>query len=241
MKRTKKEIMNGIESVSSKIVAPNTVKYFQSDGTCIIRLHLTDIMTFNPENKRLTLNSDGWQTVTTRERINRFLPVGWRLTQEKSIWYLNYQPENKRYTYQDGITICFDNSVTGDKKDAKSALKLKKEINVYVKNYIKALFNGDVAQPGPGDCFYCLMIDTETGEPLKNTDHLLSHIDENYFVPSLLNNAIKQLPVSKPANTVLGYLWNYHRQKMDFFYDHAKDQLQKSLKRYMYRQLGFAA
>ena len=45
-KRSKSEIMAGVESVSSKIIDNNTVEYYRENGDRVIRLHLTDVVTF---------------------------------------------------------------------------------------------------------------------------------------------------------------------------------------------------
>ena len=85
------------------------------------------------------------------------------------------------------------------------------------------------------------MRDVKTGRPVNNKDHLVSHIEENYFVPSLLVNAIDEIRVSDISLHVLNAIWANQPQKPGFATDHAKESLTKSLKRYMCRQLGFAA
>lgn len=48
-------------------------------------LHSTRIITFY-ENGGFMLNSGGWQTVTTKQRLNQFMPDGWRISQEDYEW-----------------------------------------------------------------------------------------------------------------------------------------------------------
>jgi len=71
-------------------------------------------------------------------------------------------------------------------------------------------------------------------------DHLYSHMHEKYFVPSLLMKAIETIPISRAAQHVLGYFMNYHNQKAEYWEDIARDQIKKSLRRYMYQKLGIA-
>lgn len=246
--RTKAEIMEGIDCDKSKLIANNTVEYWQGEKR-VIRLHLTDIITFHP-NKDITLNSGGWQTVTTKARMNEFLSNGWGILQENSVWYLvpNNEfgyPWAKKDTwipFADGITIHADGAVTGQGEDPKAKLKLKRQIQKYCKGYMDQLFKGNVPKPDNGDCWHCLMVteDNQTlGEKTKS-DHLLSHIEEKYYVPSLLHRAVEVIPVSKAAKQILGFLWGFHDQNTEYWHDLAREQMQKSLRRYMYQQLGLA-
>ena len=239
-RQTKKEIMENVDHVKAHIVANNTIEYHTANGARVIRLHNTDIVIFRP-NGDIVLKAEGWQTVTTKERMNRYLPHGFNLYQQNSIWYLRDTLNSKEYIYQDGITIHPDLTVSDEGEDPKAALKLKKSIQAYVKKYVKALFAGKVPKPDNGDCLYCLMTDVKTGKPIKETSHLLSHIDEDYFVPSLLANAINEIPISTAALHVLSTIWSGEGHKANGLTQISKDQLSKSLKRYLYRQLGFAA
>ena len=120
MKQTKKGIMNGIEDVAkSRVVAPNTVEYFKRDGTRVIRLHNTDILIFTPDGK-ITLNSSGWYTQTTKSRLNTFLPPNLRITQQKGLWYLHFN--NQSYLFKDGMQILKNNKIIG----AENLIELKK-------------------------------------------------------------------------------------------------------------------
>ncbi len=60
----------------SKKVANNT--YIRRTGldTIALRLHETDILVWH-EDGSVELNSGGWQTVTTKSRMNEFAPGGW--------------------------------------------------------------------------------------------------------------------------------------------------------------------
>lgn len=95
--QTKTEIMAGIENVvSSKKIANNTVQYKLTDGTEVIRLHNTDILT-KYRNGKIVLNTDGWLTPTTKERLNNYsavlMPKGYRLgiSQSNKRWTVTIQ------------------------------------------------------------------------------------------------------------------------------------------------------
>ncbi len=57
---------------SSRFVAPNTLCYELSDGSECIQLHDTVIVRTYPDGK-IKLDSGGWKTATTKERINRYI------------------------------------------------------------------------------------------------------------------------------------------------------------------------
>jgi hypothetical protein len=62
--------------------------YGRIDGDSVaIRLHSTDVVTFTGDNK-VTLNSGGWATVTTKARMNEYLPDGYRVSQSNYEWFI---------------------------------------------------------------------------------------------------------------------------------------------------------
>ncbi len=245
--RSKKEIMAGVDSVKSKVIDNNTVEYYRADGTKVIRLHLTDIITFNPDGS-ITLNTDGWTTVTTKARMNEYMSNGWHIDQDKSIWYLtrgNYWTDNsiEKHVYQDGITICADGSVKGAGEDPKKYIKLGKDINKYVKGFMADLTARKLNPPGNGDCWDC-SFKSEDGRSMgeiSKSNHILSHFEEKYYVPTLLFNAIERIPVSQAARHCIGYWTKMHDEPCGWFEDVGKEQITRSLRRYLKRQLGMAA
>lgn len=53
---------------------------------------------------RIRLSSCGWHTVTTKERINRCLPSGYRLFQKDFDWFLR-KPNGETVDFQDGMVV----------------------------------------------------------------------------------------------------------------------------------------
>jgi len=200
-----------------------------------IRLHKTYVVQFLPSGK-IELNSGGWKTVTTKDRINKFLPDGFRLTQTKGIWYLN------NFVFKDGITINPDYSVTGEGNDI-SDKNLRKQSLDYSKEYMVALLNGKVPKPSNGDCWYCLM-KTESGETLGektgSKDHILEHMRENYFVPSLVVNALNTCGSSIAMKQAVAGIWENISTEENYFLkaDFVQKQIQTCIKKYVNRQLG---
>uniref|UniRef100_A0A6M3L931 Uncharacterized protein n=1 Tax=viral metagenome TaxID=1070528 RepID=A0A6M3L931_9ZZZZ len=252
MKRTKREIMAGVECVSPKIIDHNTVEYKRINGDRVIRLHLTDIITFKT-NGDVVLNSGGWQTVTTKDRMNKFLPRYWSIYQKSNFWFLMYalytrdDPENKTrvdYVYQDGITILGTGGVSGAGEDRKKLDKRLKQIKVYVDGFMKKLVARKLPQPSNGDCWYCLFKDKDGktwGDMGDRSYHMLQHFEDKYYVPSLLMNAIKEIPISDAAKSAIGYWLKYHEERCESFESVGKEQTRKSLTRYLKRRLGMAA
>jgi hypothetical protein len=159
--------------------------------------HGNGVVNFFPDGTT-TFNSCGWKTSTTKERINWFLPDGFSLYQSKSVWYLSQRGDGvghklpQSYIFADGIAIKNGTVYnTGAEDTTKDTIKTIKK---YVDGYIKALLAMEVESPSSGDCWYCVMKDASgknLGELTNDTSHILSHMEESYYVPSLLVNAFK--------------------------------------------------
>ena len=67
------------------------------DGNAVICLWGTDIVSISPDDI-YTLNAGGYQTVTTKDRLNKFAPVS--VYQVKNVWYIN-----DRVPFFDGIRV----------------------------------------------------------------------------------------------------------------------------------------
>ena len=66
-------------------VGNNTYAYIEYDGSVSIALHGTVVVRFF-QNGLVQLNSGGWRTHTTKDRINQYSPVG--VYQKKGEWFL---------------------------------------------------------------------------------------------------------------------------------------------------------
>jgi hypothetical protein len=109
-----KSAISGQTHRNDRKLANNT--YGRIDGdTVAVRLHWTDIVTATAEEARYS--SGGWQTHTTKDRINRYLPSGWVLSQRDFVWYLYRRQYNNatemwdfvdETEFYDGITFVND-------------------------------------------------------------------------------------------------------------------------------------
>jgi len=236
------------------------------DDYISVRLHDTDIIELYPDGKTV-LNTGGWRTVTTKDRLNKFAPDTIRghirISQEKRVWYvIQVSPDYDwskavKYIFRDSFTY---NSKTGEISEAlfnpsngKAVNKVKRQISNFAKAYMIALDSGDVPAPSNGDCFYCAMRDTNgTGKTLGelngHADHILNHFEENYFVPSLMARAVEMFPVSiATKNWYLAGLWDKSADEQTRATairagrGIGQEQLKRALVRYLSRQLGLAS
>lgn len=221
----------------------NTYLERRSDTTIAVKLHATDVVTYHLDGPTV-LNSGGWKTVTTKDRINKYSPV--RLFTERGVWYLG-GPENgwkKTHVYQDGVRVDVDGQIFGAGEPVKNVTKEKRAISTYARKYVEALKAGKVEAPGPGDCFYCALKEVKTGRPVgecfQDHGHVQSHIEEGYFVPSLAFNALETFGGSMAARQTL---WDYTHgnREANGFAEIGLQQIQKMIRRYVSRQLGYQA
>ena len=213
-----------------------------------IRLHDTIVVEYLPD--RTMLNSGGWKTPTTKKRINEYMPISY-IYQKGGVWYIGQSD----CVFQDDC-YCQDGKWYNIGRNPKVIEKQRKACRKYAKDFVKAMFAGEVDKPSNGDCWYCVMIvskpDKDAGKPLgeacKNKDHILHHIEENYFVPSLLVNACKMFGVSNAAWWAIQEIWQDDKDAKDFksitgnsWMEIGKVQIESAIRRYCYRQLGLAS
>lgn len=205
-RETKAQICAGIKGAytDARKIANNTVQYKNDKGETVIRLHQTDIIVCH-KNGSVTLNSGGWQTVTTKERMNTYLKAySLSVHQVKHKWVvMKWDGETYRYShiapFVDGIVVRKDSTVAKkymDKANVKSRRddKVEKQINTYLKQVKQNLAEGKYL-PSRGDCFFCSMHTQEgiaLGDATNDNGHIISHLEEKYVPGSLLWNAVKE-------------------------------------------------
>lgn len=220
MKRTKKELLNGIskEVRKSQIIANNTLRIDYADNSQAIRLHNTDVITFNPDNS-ITLNSGGWRTLTTKDRISSYSTL--RTRQDKGLWYVN------GFLFYDGITFSKDGKLLS--KEQKPNLDKVAKLKLKISKFVGKLSENNLPMPSSGDCWLCSFKDkngTTWGEQRgDNNDHLLQHVKEGYLHGSLLVNAMLEAGYTRPGQIGLFY----HMKMVDAFKRSLRKYLQKRL------------
>lgn len=83
---------------STKKLKNNTYLVRISPDSIGVQLHNTIVVTIHSDGT-YTLNSGGWQTVTTKQRINEYCPV--RVNQRKFQWYVG----DEDIPFKDGIRV----------------------------------------------------------------------------------------------------------------------------------------
>lgn len=209
----------------------------EANPTYAVRFHATRIVVYY-ENGDVVLNSGGWRTMSTKARINEFSPL--QVWQANGLWTVAWR--DIRVPFADGITFnVITKEVSGAGEDPKAEVKLRRKVNAYATGFVKALTAGEVGRPSMGDCWFCLMKD-QNGKTIgdDSTDHLLAHIEEKYYVPSLLVNAMKDWSGQCTSNVAR---W-YAHAAMDgeppvAYWGHiAEAQLHKVIFDYMAHRLG---
>jgi hypothetical protein len=186
----------------------------RKDGeTVIVRLYDTAIVTIH-ENFAV-LNAGEYKTETTKAYLNDFLGSRGHIWSQDGIWVYGYKGTQFRAAYDqttvfyNALCVRTDGSLVTEAIDFAAERKrrtaLRRKVTKYINGFEAVLKAGEVGNPGPADCFYCqglvqnsalndgkLVVTNNANNATDNTDHLWSHIEESYYVPSLLFNAIKE-------------------------------------------------
>jgi hypothetical protein len=178
---TVKEIKENLKLDIVKRIDGNTFRYQKKNGDWAIRLWDTEIITEQPDNRTI-LTTGGFNTVLTRDRLNKFLKRfkgqsggfnGVR-TCKRILYYV--APDGSESIFYDGMVIEANDGL--DKWLDKYYTDKKWDIN-----------KADADRQG--DCWSCLFVDG-TGKPAMGTGHLQGHLKEKYYMWSLIVNALKE-------------------------------------------------
>lgn len=234
------EVLTGRNKDSRKLMN-NTYLHRVNDSSIVIKLHSTDVVTYHADG-RIVFNSGGWRTVTTKARMNEYSPA--RVSQARGVWSISIGGVEANYA--DGIT--WDGSAFTGAGVNFDAVKLARRASKYATDYMAAFDAGKVPLPGPGDCWGCLMVAEDGKAPMGGKDHMLSHMAEKYYVPSLLSRAIERFPVSMAAKAYISDKWaagtdhsGWELIGWGWWARIGKEQARKSLYRYVKAELGLAA
>lgn len=104
---------------SSKILGNNTVVRRIDADTVAIKYHNTDILTISQDDT-IKINTNGYETVTTKDRLNQFLRCkGFYIFQKKGVWYISDRKDTAAYF--DGMRISSSgNLITADTRAIKN-------------------------------------------------------------------------------------------------------------------------
>jgi hypothetical protein len=94
------KIVRGKSNANRRKVGNNTYAEILNDNTVAIKLHSTYVVKIKDDNT-YTLNSGGWQTVTTKDRINQYSPV--KVYQRQFEWFVTIN--GKEYPFIDNMVV----------------------------------------------------------------------------------------------------------------------------------------
>lgn len=93
-------MVRGKRNANRRKVGNNTYAEILHDNSVGIMLHSTYVVKIHPDDT-YTLQTGGWQTVTTKDRINQYSPV--RVYQRKYEWFVNIN--GKEYPFMEGMVV----------------------------------------------------------------------------------------------------------------------------------------
>jgi hypothetical protein len=201
--------LKGIEGVVySRKVARNTVLFRLQDGTECLKYHDTIVVKKSPDGTT-TLNSGGFRTMTTKERIREFAHV--YISQKNNVWYMS-----DGSAFYDGVVV--KTKTPGETYQGKTVILSKvrpvnetavKQMRARIAKYVALITPTNLPHPSSGDCWYCSMTEVRTGRPMgelgPDYTHLITHMKEGYIVGSLIVNALKE---SGHPPTAWGFMYH---------------------------------
>lgn len=220
--------------LNSRKLANNTYLKRQVDGSIGVKLHSTYVVMYNQDGT-IVLNSGGWRTPTTKDRLNTFSPAG--IWQKNSVWYIGSNWDRSiRTLYHDGIRLDSDGLPIGSYDiETKDHKKQRRHLLKQIKAYAKLCADScPIEEPSNGDCWGCLFVDKDN-KPGMGNSHILEHFKEGYVVPSLVYQACKRFGVSHIAQQYLVGGEN------SFYHPIAKRQIQSAVYRFVKQQFGLAS
>lgn len=187
--RNKSDLLSTVTKpvAKSRLLARSTLSLEYQDGSKAIRYQDTDVVTF--KDNHVILDSGGWRTVTTKERINTNTDL--RVFAEQGIWYVSLVGKfNKRELFYDGITFDTEGNLVSESQTPD--LDRIKQVKKQIAKFVKLVDNLEaIPMPEGGDCWGCSMF--------KTADCLQGHLDEGYLHGSLIVRALEHVGCNNPG------------------------------------------
>jgi hypothetical protein len=87
-----------------KLIARATRRFEEPDGSFRVRYHATVVTAYDAKRDVYTLNTGGWNTMTTGKRMTDALPAGWYVYRRNWIMYL-HRPGADDVEIKDGMEV----------------------------------------------------------------------------------------------------------------------------------------
>ena len=107
MRKLEKQMNFALSNRSNWAGSNTSVSYNESTNCSSVYLHGHQIATLDHNNQALKLSSCGWQTVTTKSRLNAILDeidYGCKVFQKNFDWFVSYN--NQTVDFWDGMILC---------------------------------------------------------------------------------------------------------------------------------------
>lgn len=221
MKETKAILVSRIGGeLSRAVLDPQkkaTVRFERPSGESGVLYHQT-VVVLKKSNGQMVLDSGGWKTPTTKNRINDELPPGYCVGQEKGVWYL-HSPEGNKVAFYDGIVVDPNKPLVSTKK-AEVEERVQKKLGKQVLNLVSKLDDLDqIPQPCSSDCLFCQSRD-------DSRTHILGHVKSGDVVNgSMVVNALQWAGIPDEGISLM--------YKMGL-----KSRVKSTLRRYLRAKLG---
>lgn len=88
----------------TKTIAHKTKRYEYDNGNWSVRYHATHVVSYNAATGRYTLDTGGWNTMTTAKRMTDALPDGWHVYRHNWVMML-HRPGEADIEIQDGMEV----------------------------------------------------------------------------------------------------------------------------------------
>lgn len=186
------QIKRGLDK---KKLANNTYLRKIDESCYAVTLHKTDVVyvTSRAGETVYRLNTSGYRTVTTKDRINNLSPAS--IHQRRGVWYLS-QPSGEDVVFFDGIEVDSTGRVLNTDSAPADIVEKSKKLDRMICDYIlgfaeDALRNG-LGRPSAGDCLLCSLHAQTTNLPATDDyQHVYSHLEEKYYTRSFLLYCMK--------------------------------------------------
>ena len=192
----------------------NNTRLFDRGDHFAVQLHSTDIVGLYPDGS-FTLNTGGWYSKVTKNRMAGYAPTDAYIQSRKGIWHIisqrsNFGPKdehgNKPFI---GSTILHDSEFYDGMRFGSDGLPLKplvpdnalvdrldRSIRKYKKEFCAEMVRivketGKLPRADNGDCWGCSMVTAQgKNDILTGVTHYFHHFNDHYYVPALLERAI---------------------------------------------------
>lgn len=184
----------------SRKLANNTYLIRHDAKTIFVRLHATDIIFFHSDGT-VTLDTGGWQTVTTKDRFNHFGPDGINIWSDRGEWKVSTNPywqgrTNPEMVNPPRAVVPFVNRMRFDPKDligstanlrdmAEEAKRIAGETTKAINAYCRKLTDdklasmvADARENGmSGDCWLCMFDSADIRDNGRQAKRLSCPVD----------------------------------------------------------------